>query len=96
MHIFFFNFQNFQSHVLTGQPHLHSNMVRQGLNTPLGQSLALASSQMQQSNPCFEWFEWLNSNKKLIAFNLFCGTGSGTLFAYILDMILESNYVTSY
>ena len=37
-----------------GQPPLPSTMmVGQGLNTPLGQSLALAGSQMQQSNPTF-------------------------------------------
>ena len=46
------NFSNFQSPVPTGQPPLHSTMVGQGLNTPLGQSPALAGSQMQQSNPC--------------------------------------------
>ena len=47
------NFSNFQSPVPTGQPPLHSTMVGQGLNTPLGQSPALAGSQMQQSNPAF-------------------------------------------
>ena len=47
------NFSNFQSPVPTGQPPLHSIMVGQGLNTPLGQSPALAGSQMQQSNPAF-------------------------------------------
>ena len=47
------NFSNFQSHVPSGQPPLHSIMVGQGLSTPLGQFPALAGSQMQQSNPAF-------------------------------------------
>ena len=43
----------FQSPVPTGQQPFHSTMVGQGHNTPLGQSPALAGSQMQQSNPAF-------------------------------------------